>query len=235
MFTPKISICIPTYESSGKGVFFLKKNIDKILDQTYKNYEIIISDHSIDSDIENFVISLKDEKIKYYRYSENIGKPAFNTNNAISKSTGDFIKLMNLDDHFAENDALEKIVKLINEGYKWILIAFKHYNYDTNTFYRPMIPAVIGDGNRLLYGENTIGCPSVGLIPKDEYFDTDVKYMIDCELWYRMYKKYGSPGILREYKITIGTGNHTLTNQLINKQREMILSDIDYCNKKYKQ
>ena len=45
-YHPIISVCIPSYEAKGKGVSFLKKNIEGILKQTYQNFEIVISDHA---------------------------------------------------------------------------------------------------------------------------------------------------------------------------------------------
>jgi glycosyltransferase involved in cell wall biosynthesis len=225
----KISVCIPTYEANGQGVFFLKKNIDSILSQTYTNFEIIVSDHSTDNEIKNYISSLKNERINYLRYTENIGWPAFNTNNAIKNSTGDYIKLMNLDDYIEGPDTFEMMISILKEGYKWLISGCKHYDYNTEIFYNPIIPRIEGDGTHLLKGVNYVGCPSVGLIPKNEFFDTNVKYMIDCEIWYRLFKKYGYPGVLKDYRIVIGMGSHTLTNQLVAKHTEWLNDDIKYC------
>ena len=196
----KISVCIPAYEAKGKGVFFLQKNVEGILKQTYTNFEIIISDHSIDDKVEKYVLSLNNSKIKYLRYKDHIGKPGYNTNNAIKNSTGDYIKIMNQDDYIESNDFFEKTIKLINSGHKWILSNFKH----------------------------------LGLIPKGELIDVKVTYMIDCELWYRMYVKYGQPGIVGDgYPIVIGAGDHNLTNQLRSKFKIMMDNDKQYCKKLY--
>jgi len=47
MDTPiKISIVIPVYEQKGLGLSFLKRNLEKIKTQTFKNYEVIVSDNS---------------------------------------------------------------------------------------------------------------------------------------------------------------------------------------------
>ena len=233
-YHPIISVCIPSYEAKGKGVSFLKKNIEGILKQTYQNFEIIISDHSITDEIEKYVKTLLHPKIKYIRYKEHIGKPAWNTNNAIHHSSGEFIKLMNQDDYIESSDFLEKAVKLLNDGKKWVLSNFKHLNYDTNQFYQYMTPAIREDGKHLLEGKNSIGCPSVGLIPKNELIDTNVTYMIDCELWYRMFIKYGEPGIVGEdYPVVIGAGSHQLTAQLKAEQNLMLQHDKQYCKKLY--
>lgn len=234
----KISVCIPTYEANGKGVEFLSKNIQSILDQTYKNIEIVVSDHSKDDEIENYVKSIDSENIKYLRYTENIGYPSYNTNNAIKNASGDYIKLMNLDDFIIGEESIQLMVDLINKGHKWVLSSFLHCNYDDKTLVKPItpslgIPTIVGDGKHLIKGINYIGCPSVALIPRDEYFDTEVIYMIDCELWYRLYLKYGYPGVVKNYSIGIGVGSHTLTNQLSSKREEWLAKDIEYCNKKY--
>jgi hypothetical protein len=57
--------------------------------------------------------------------------------------------------------------------------------------------------------------------------------MIDCELWYRMFIKYGYPGVLKDYRIAVGIGDHTLTSQLASKHSEWHYKDVDYCNKKF--
>jgi glycosyltransferase involved in cell wall biosynthesis len=232
-FNPKISICIPSYEANGRGVEFINKNIQSILSQTYKNMEIVISDHSKNDDIENYIKGLGLDNIVYLRNTENIGFPAHNTNNAIKNSSGDYIKLMNLDDFIVGEDTLQLMVNLLlNEG-KWVISGCIHYDYGNGSWTNPIIPRIEGDGRHLIRGINFVGCPSVGLIPRDEYFDTEVLYMIDCELWYRMFIKYGYPGVLKDYRISVGIGDHTLTSQWALKQSDLLYKDIEYCNKKF--
>jgi glycosyltransferase involved in cell wall biosynthesis len=232
-FNPKISICIPSYEANGRGVEFIDKNIQSILSQTYKNMEIVISDHSKNDDIENYIKGLGLDNIVYLRNTENIGFPAHNTNNAIKNSSGNYIKLMNLDDFIVGEDTLQLMVDLLlNEG-KWVISGCIHYDYGNGSWTNPIIPRIEGDGRHLIRGINFVGCPSVGLIPRDEYFDTEVLYMIDCELWYRMFIKYGYPGVLKDYRISVGIGDHTLTSQWALKQSDLLYKDIEYCNKKF--
>jgi glycosyltransferase involved in cell wall biosynthesis len=232
-FNPKISICIPSYEANGRGVEFINKNIQSILSQTYKNMEIVISDHSKNDDIENYIKGLGLDNIVYLRNTENIGFPAHNTNNAIKNSSGNYIKLMNLDDFIVGEDTLQLMVDLLlNEG-KWVISGCIHYDYGNGSWTNPIIPRIEGDGRHLIRGINFVGCPSVGLIPRDEYFDTEVLYMIDCELWYRMFIKYGYPGVSKDYRISVGIGDHTLTSQWALKQSDLLYKDIEYCNKKF--
>jgi len=229
----KVSICIPTYDNNGNNINFIEKCIKSCLIQNYINYEIIISDHSKTDNIEKLVVKLNNEKIKYIKNENNIGLPAFNTNNAINLSTGDYIKIMNQDDYFYDEKSLSKMVNASN-GNDWILTSFIHYNNDTKTFYNHMKPKINGNGAHLLEGINTIGCPSVGMFPKDNFFDTNVTYMIDCELWYHLFKKYGYPKVTEDIGVVIVTGSHNLTSQLMNESQNMILKDKNYCFTKYK-
>jgi glycosyltransferase involved in cell wall biosynthesis len=232
-FNPKISVCIPSYEANGRGVEFIDKNIQSILSQTYKNIEIIISDHSKDDTIETYIKGLELDNIVYLRNSENVGFPAHNTNNAIKNSSGDYIKLMNLDDFIIGKDTLQLMVDLLTEDGKWLISGCIHYDYGNKSWTNPIIPRIEGDGKHLLKGINFVGCPSVGLIPRDEYFDHKILYMIDCELWYRMFIKYGYPKVLNDYRIAVGIGDHTLTSQWSSKHNDLLHKDIEYCNKKF--
>lgn len=51
----KVSIAIPTYECYGIGWMFIVELLNSIYKQTYKNYEIIISDQSSDEDTKKIV------------------------------------------------------------------------------------------------------------------------------------------------------------------------------------
>jgi glycosyltransferase involved in cell wall biosynthesis len=228
----KVSICIPTYDKNGSNLNFIENCINSCISQDYENFNIVVSDHSPYDGVHNLLKKYDTNKIKYFKYEENLGWPAHNTNNAIKKSDGDLIKIMNQDDYFSSINALTKMVE-ITENNKWSLISFTHLDNDTNKMYNPMTPKINGDGSHLLLGINTVGCPSVGLFPNDNYFDPYVTYMIDCELWYKLYKKYGEPGVVNDYGLIIRTGSHNLTSLLKNESNEMMQKDINYLKQKY--
>ena len=54
-----ISICIPTYEMHGKAKELLKRNFEILLKQTYKKFEVIISDNSEDGVVKNLCENLE--------------------------------------------------------------------------------------------------------------------------------------------------------------------------------
>jgi glycosyltransferase involved in cell wall biosynthesis len=78
----KISICIPTWEQYGRGVEFLKNNFEQILKQTYKDFNVIISDHSKDDNIKSLCENYSSQiKIKYFKNENHFGNGPANTNN----------------------------------------------------------------------------------------------------------------------------------------------------------
>ena len=53
---PFFSVAIPTYGYGGKGYEFLVDNLEILNNQTFKDFEIVISDHSIDNTIYNILL-----------------------------------------------------------------------------------------------------------------------------------------------------------------------------------
>lgn len=93
---PRISIVVPVYPMPN-GDFFLKRCLDSIKSQTFKDYEVIIT---------------------------NDGKMAENTNSGIKKSTGELIKILFMDDYFAHENALQIIVD--NFAGRWLVTGCTH-------------------------------------------------------------------------------------------------------------
>ena len=84
------------------GEFFLKNSIESILNQTYKNWELIFWDNkSTDKSAEIFN-SYKDKRLKYF-YADKHTSLYKARNLAIDKATGDFISFLDTDDLWSEN------------------------------------------------------------------------------------------------------------------------------------
>ncbi len=71
--------------------------IETVRRQDYKDWEIIVSDNFSEEDISGYVRSLGDQRIKYYR-TDNFVPVTDNWNNALEKSTGDYIIMLGDDD-----------------------------------------------------------------------------------------------------------------------------------------
>ena len=89
----KISIVLPTYNRS----VFLKNTINSILDQTFKNWELVIIDDGSTDNTRKIVSSfLVDKRIKYI-YQKNQERSAAR-NTGINRSTGDYICFVDSDE-----------------------------------------------------------------------------------------------------------------------------------------
>jgi glycosyltransferase involved in cell wall biosynthesis len=90
---PLISVCIPTYNRGN----FLKKAIESVLNQTYKNLEIIVVDNYSTDNTDQILKDFKDSRIKVYKNS-NFGSIAVSRNYAVKQSKGDWIAFLDSDD-----------------------------------------------------------------------------------------------------------------------------------------
>ena len=111
---PPISITVPIFNPPEK---FLVAMIESILDQTYSNWELCIvnggsTEGHVQTVLEDFAQNDRRIKVKFLRKNKGI---AFNTNEAISQSTGEFIVFLDHDD-ILPPFALYEIVKAINEN-----------------------------------------------------------------------------------------------------------------------
>ena len=93
----KISIIITAYNDEK----YIKKCIESVIYQTYKNIEIIIiNDGSNDNTLE-IINQFNDERIKIYN-QKNLGTGKAR-NNGLKYSTGDFIIFIDGDDYIDKN------------------------------------------------------------------------------------------------------------------------------------
>lgn len=98
---PKVSVVMPTYNRAH----FIGEAIQSVLDQSFKDFEIIVIDDGSTDNTKEVVDSFQDHRIKYM-YQRNCGVSAAR-NNGIQASNGEHIAFLDSDDLLLEN-ALEK-------------------------------------------------------------------------------------------------------------------------------
>lgn len=107
----KVSIVMPTYK---RRVPMIERAIKSVLNQTYKNIELVIVDDSPKSfpyrqEVKEYIFSLKDSRINYIQNEENLGG-ALARNVGIFASHGTYISFLDDDDTYLP----EKIEKQLN-------------------------------------------------------------------------------------------------------------------------
>lgn len=209
-----LSICIPAYEMGGHGDDFLRHSFDVLASQTFKDFDVIISDHS-PTDLIKKVCDAYDKKlvIHYVKNTENMGSSSANINNAMQRATGRLIKILFQDDFLYSNDALQTIVDNFDlEKDTWLVTASEH-TADGKVFMRPFYPYY---NRNILLGQNTLSSPSAVTIKNDRplLFDPQLKWLMDCDYYYRYYKRFGEPKIITQVTVVNRIGAHQVTNTL---------------------
>ncbi len=227
----KISICIPTWEQYGRGLEFLENNFEKISKQTYRNFNVIISDHSKDDNIESLCNRYSSKfEIKYIKNNLKLGNGPANTNNSIINADGDIIKILFQDDFFYDDNALGLILKSFeNEDCNWLVNGCNHTHDDGKSFVNFMVPHW---NNNIAIGVNTISSPSVLSFRNSNpcLFDEELTMLMDCEMYYQLYIRYGLPKIISDCLITNRLHEHQISS-LYNKDMH---SEINHVKLKHK-
>ena len=104
---PLISIIMNCYN----GEKYLKKSLQSILKQSYKNWELIFFDNNSKDKSKSILHNFKDKRIKYFK--SNIYLKLYDGRNlAIKKARGDFISFLDTDDWWKKDKLKEQVILL---------------------------------------------------------------------------------------------------------------------------
>lgn len=114
--TPIVSIVMPTYNSSEP---LLNKAIQSALDQTFKEWELIIVDDASTNDVPRLLDAWakKDERIKIVHKEKNEFRElgiSGSLNRGITLAHGKYIARLDHDDYWIDNDKLKKQVAFLD-------------------------------------------------------------------------------------------------------------------------
>lgn len=218
-----VSVCIPTYEMRGLGVPYLAQNLDMLARQTFKDFNVIISDHSADNAIKDLCASYADRlEIQYVRNEENRGNSSANVNNAIRHADGRLIKFLFQDDFLYSEKALKETIDAFGPEDGWLVSACIHTK-DGVHFYRPFYPRYT---ENIHLGRNTISSPSVLTIRNENplSFDENLMQRMDCDYYKRCYDRFGTPRVLDTITVVNRAGPHQISQTLITPE----IADKEY-------
>lgn len=177
-----VSVVIPAYEMQGKGIFYLTRAINSIKPE--EGIEIVVSDDSDGCEIRRYCSNYV---IKYVKNTRTRGTSG-NLNNALDHATGDIIKVLFQDDKLCSVTDFQDIKT-------WGFCRSKHNNGRADHY--PYHPASVYD---LAMGCNTYGSPSAMVFRRTPLrFDENLKWLLDCDFYAKMTKRYGLPEILNTW------------------------------------
>lgn len=189
MFT----VIIPAYNAEK----FINRAIDSVLNQTYKEYEIIVVNDGSSDATKNIIHAYKQENIKVYN-QENLGVSAAR-NKGIMNSTKNYICFLDADDKWCKNhlSVLSNMIsrypkeKLFITSYRTVHLNETEFdviknikssgeiNYHTNFF------DLILSNKAPKYNTNC-WCIKKNAFENSGLFDEDEKLSEDIDMWYRL-------------------------------------------------
>jgi glycosyltransferase involved in cell wall biosynthesis len=188
MNNPFFSVIIPTFNRPD----LLRESIKSVLDQTFRNFEIIVvDDHSI-NDIREIVASFKDNRIQYI-LNDHISGGAGTRNAGIFRAKGEWIAFLDDDDIWLKKKLelqYNKIVNEIDDQTGIIYTGFADYDFEKKREIMPVIPKKEGWIQDDILYTNFMHFSSVvikaSLLKKLGGLDEQFQAMQDMELYVRL-------------------------------------------------
>jgi len=108
----KVSIIVPSYNHER----YIKKRLDSIVKQTYKDYEVIILEDASPDNSETIIKNyLSDKRFSAFFYDKNSGNPSINWNRGVKKAKGKYVWIAESDD-FNDSKFLEVLVEILDNN-----------------------------------------------------------------------------------------------------------------------
>lgn len=198
----KVSVLIPVYNTKEE---YLRLSIESILNQTYKNYELLIlNDCSSDENIEKVIKSYKDKRIKYYTNEKNLGI-SLTRNKLIDLAKGEYLAIMDHDD-ISLPKRFEKQVEFLDNNTEYGVVG--SWNGIINTKKIKKLPVENDEIEKTLFIKCCICHPST-MIRKSIFLDNNIRYnkyyspSEDYAIWAEFLGKtkfYNIPEVLFMYR-----------------------------------
>lgn len=181
-----ISICIPAYQKAAQ----LTKLLRSLEMQTFRNFEVIISDDSPDNTVRLAMEPFRDKFKLHYRHNHPaLGTPE-NWNAAMRMAGGEWIKMMHDDDWFDSPSSLQELFDCTAGGAGFVFCGYHIVEgkriRSTNHLPQQWVK-ILQEDPRLLMRKNVIGHPSVTLHRNfgDRWYDNRMKWMVDIDFYIR--------------------------------------------------
>ena len=190
MKNPTVSVIIPTYNRAH----LVARAIQSVLNQTYKDFELIIVDDGSTDNTEDIIkeFQKKDERIKYIKHDKNRGGSAAR-NTGIKAARGNFIAFLDSDDEYLSYK-LEKNVNILKNANSNVSIVYSNILIiDNKIKFKGIKKGISGNIYNNILLTNFIHLNSV-LVKREcflkELFDERFPRHQEWDLWIRLAKKY---------------------------------------------
>lgn len=248
MNNPKVTIAIPLYNSEKH----IAETIRSVLNQTYKNFKLIIIDDKSNDNSLQVISSFDDSRITIIKNDQRLGFVK-NWNKSLKLIDSEYGKILPHDD-ILHSKCLEKQVSILNE-YKKVSFVYCNRNIIGSNGKTILINSFLKKGGIInlknslkkifITGTNIIGEPAAVLFKtsatkKIGNFSSDNKYTIDIDYWVKLLT-VGDGFFQNETFCSFRIWNQSTSINLKNKQaksmkiflKKLYLTYPEYLNKNY--
>lgn len=246
---PKVSICIPAYNNADE----VRRLLESVACQKYKDYEINISDDSTNDEIERLVRAYPD--VCYIHNNKPLGH-IFNWNAAIRMAKGAYIKIMFSDDWFTDDDSLGRFAAMLDDNPKAVLafsgsrqvmldgrdadgmrhVAQGNHRDAYDRWASEEYVDRLKKDYRTLFTGNQIGAPSAVIYRRGDspaLFDEKSNWASDVFLYFELLQKNRQFAYTEQPLVSIGVHAHQYTESFSEKDMR-IYNDYRYMYTKYR-
>lgn len=194
-----VSVIIPSYNHEK----YIKKCIESVLNQTYKNIEVLVEDDCSTDNTREIIKSIKDKRLKKIFSKKNKGTVR-TINHLMSLCKGDYIAIIGSDDYWYP-EKLEKQVKIFKEQDVGAVfsevdvidendnIYENDINFTSDIFRKDNLSQ--GKRMRLFYEVGNHLCHSSSIISRKVfedigYYNPIYRQLHDFDYWVRIANKY---------------------------------------------
>ena len=191
MEEPLVSVILPTYNRAN----LLTRAVQSVLDQSYKDLELIIVDDGSDDETNAVVRSFEDQRLRYVHHSDNQGV-ATARNTGLSKSQGALIAFQDSDDTWVR-EKLELQVNGLLSSDNQVGVHYSPFiriKGLMETQYPLDVGKYQGNLSRELLYRNLI-TSSAALVKSECFdkvgtFDNTLDCLVDWDMWIRIAEHY---------------------------------------------
>jgi glycosyltransferase involved in cell wall biosynthesis len=233
---PLVSICIPAYNHSD----YVKRLLDSIVMQDYKNIEVIVSDDSSHSEIENLCEQFKSELlIRYFKHQPSLKSPK-NWNFALDQASGDYTMLIHQDDYFAKPTSVSCYLDEFRKNKNVSFVFSRNTPMDDNGKLVANVPhnqKIIRDLKEnvdLLIDDFVIGPPSNVMISRKikTRYDERFIWLVDVDYYVRIIEAGVEYAYINQHLVTIGMHEDQTTVFCHENPEIMLKENVLYAQKR---
>lgn len=190
---PQISICIPAFKNKA----FLERLLDSIKIQSYRHFEVIVTDDSPDDALRELCNSYTTYfDLRYFKNQTNLNTPE-NWNEAVRQAKYEWIKIVHDDDWFVDGSSLDRYARAViqNPDAHFFFSAYQNIYFDQQRTQKMRLSSFwkmsLKSNPEILLSRNVIGPPSVTLYKKTNLsYDRTMKYVVDIDFYTRYLENY---------------------------------------------